>query len=530
MLSYKVIDREGPEDFATTLAFQQNLLNAKCEDRSLLDTLVLVEHEHIYTTGRGVDPQPATQVEDIQPKWVEIGRGGEATYHGPGQIVAYPIFDLEHHGKDVHVFLRMLEQAIIKTLAEFEIEGFCREGLTGVWVTQDGAPRKIASIGIGVRRWVTHHGLALNVTNDLRFFQAISPCGQDGSVMTSIESYRASLDRIAPSMEEVKNALCLSFESIFNLERDESSSISPGQRPKWLKVKAPGSPKFQETANIIKPKGLVTVCEEARCPNIGECWSHNTATFMILGELCTRRCAFCSVKDGVLSNLGDLDPFEPIKVAKAVKELGLKHVVITSVNRDDIKDMGSKHFFLTGQAIHKEDPECNIEYLIPDLRGKRELLETILADGHVAVLNHNLETVPRLYRTVRPGANYQRSLNILRWAKEIDNSVKTKCGIMVGVGERRDEVFAVMDDLREANVDIMTIGQYLQPSPKQLPVKRYVTPEEFEEYKTEGLKRGFSFVESGPFVRSSYHAWKHTAVEEQSPSSKEGEYEATVTI
>jgi len=280
-------------------------------------------------------------------------------------------------------------------------------------------------------------------------------------------------------------------------------------KPPWLKVRAPGSPEYLETRKIVKELKLHTVCEEARCPNIGECWSHHTATFMIMGDLCTRRCHFCSVKKGDATTLLPLDPMEPERVGVAVKELGLRHAVITSVDRDDSFDNGASHFAKTVRAIRKHAPECKIELLIPDLQGSQKDLVTILESG-IDVLNHNVETVPRLYKKVRPGAGYIRSLSIHRWAKEIAPSVLTKAGIMVGLSETRDEVLSLMDDLRAVKVDIMTIGQYLRPSEKQVPVKSFVTPEEFKEYEVEGLKRGFSFVESGPLVRSSYHAWKHT--------------------
>ena len=280
-------------------------------------------------------------------------------------------------------------------------------------------------------------------------------------------------------------------------------------KPAWLKARAPGSPEYLETRNLVKTLKLHTVCEEARCPNIGECWSHHTATFMIMGDLCTRKCHFCAVKKGDATTLQPLDPFEPERVGFAVKELKLRHAVITSVDRDDSFDNGASHFAKTVAAVRKHAPECRIELLIPDMRGCREDLETIVRSG-IDVLNHNVETVPRLYRKVRPGAGYIRSLSILRWAKECDPSIMTKSGIMVGLGESRDEVFALMEDLRASNVDIMTIGQYLRPSERQLPVKQWVTPEEFKEYEEAGLARGFKFVESGPLVRSSYHAWKHT--------------------
>lgn len=281
-------------------------------------------------------------------------------------------------------------------------------------------------------------------------------------------------------------------------------------KPSWLKVRAPGSPEYLETRKIVKDLKLHTVCEEAQCPNIGECWSHHTATFMIMGELCTRKCHFCSVKKGSSETLVALDPNEPDRVGLAVKSLGLKHAVITSVDRDDVADNGAGHFNRTVSAVRKYAPDCKVELLIPDLKGSRKDLETILA-SKIDVLNHNIETVPRLYKKVRPGAGYVRSLSIHRWAKEIDPGVVTKSGIMVGLGESREEVLGVMDDMRAVGIDVMTIGQYLRPTQKQLPVRAFITPEEFKEYEVEGMKRGFKFVESGPFVRSSYHAWKHTA-------------------
>jgi len=281
-------------------------------------------------------------------------------------------------------------------------------------------------------------------------------------------------------------------------------------KPSWLKVRAPGSPEYLETRSIVKTHNLHTVCEEACCPNIGECWSHHTATFMIMGELCTRKCHFCSVKKGTNDTLQPLDPFEPERVGLAVAKLGLKHAVVTSVDRDDVADNGAQHFLKTVASIKKHAPGCKVELLIPDLKGSRPDLETILS-AKIDVLNHNIETVPRLYKKVRPGAGYIRSLSIHRWAKEIDPSVVTKSGIMVGLGETKNEVLAVMDDMRAVGIEVMTIGQYLRPSNNQLPVRAFITPEEFKEYEEEGVKRGFTFVESGPFVRSSYHAWKHTA-------------------
>jgi lipoic acid synthetase len=280
-------------------------------------------------------------------------------------------------------------------------------------------------------------------------------------------------------------------------------------KPSWLKVKAPGSPEYLETKNIVKSLRLHTVCEEAHCPNIGECWSHHTATFMIMGDLCTRKCHFCAVKKGDSETLVALDPNEPERVGTAVRDLKLKHAVITSVDRDDVGDNGASHFAKTVAAIKKYAPDCKIELLIPDLQGSWKDLEVIVKSG-IDVLNHNIETIPRMYKKVRPGAGYIRSLTLLSTAKEFNPNIFTKSGVMVGLGEEKEEIFQVMDDMRHHNIDIMTIGQYLRPSNRQLPVRAFVTPDEFKEFETVGLSKGFKFVESGALVRSSYHAWKHT--------------------
>jgi len=236
---------------------------------------------------------------------------------------------------------------------------------------------------------------------------------------------------------------------------------------------------------------------------------------MIMGELCTRRCSFCAVKDGNIKSLNPLDPLEPYRVGQAVKLLGLKHVVITSVNRDDLDDMGAEHFNQTVKAIRAQSPDTAVELLIPDMRGDTTLVEQILKSDLVAILNHNIETVPRLYKTVRPGAQFERSLTILEHAKKTSSTVRTKSGLMVGLGETKEEVYELMDRLRGVGCDIMTIGQYLRPTEKQLAVKRFITPEEFAEYQRVGLGKGFLHVESGPLVRSSYHAWHHAEESER---------------
>jgi lipoic acid synthetase len=277
------------------------------------------------------------------------------------------------------------------------------------------------------------------------------------------------------------------------------------RHPDWIKVKNPGSPNYLRLKRILRDRNLHTVCEEARCPNIGECWGHNTATFLILGDICTRGCRFCAISKGkpVL-----LDPEEPRNVALSVKDLGLQHIVVTSVDRDDLPDGGSEHFAKTVFWIKSLNPGIRVEVLIPDFKGDHRAVETVVQSG-IHILNHNVETVPRLYKKVRPGSVYQRSLDVLKTAKSIRSDVLTKSGLMLGVGETMDEVMATLTDLREAGCDIVTLGQYLQPSTNQLPVERYVTPDEFQQLKADADKLGFRHVESGPLVRSSYHAWSH---------------------
>jgi lipoic acid synthetase len=281
------------------------------------------------------------------------------------------------------------------------------------------------------------------------------------------------------------------------------SSTSRQPKPAWLKVRIGTGPNFHELKHIMRSYGLHTVCESARCPNQGECWEHRTATFMILGNICTRACGFCAVPSG--RPLGPPDPDEPRRVAEAAARMGLRYVVVTSVNRDDQPDGGAEIFARTIAEVRRRIPGCKVEVLIPDFRGVWTALETVVR-ARPDVLNHNTETVPRLYRQVRKGAVYERSLELLRRAKQMAPAMPTKSGLMLGLGETRDEVLATMRELAAQGVDILTLGQYLQPTRDHLPVVRFVHPDEFTEYKQLGLQMGFRHVESGPLVRSSYHA------------------------
>ena len=279
-------------------------------------------------------------------------------------------------------------------------------------------------------------------------------------------------------------------------------------RPAWLRVKFFGGPNYQDLKRIMRTNDLHTVCESARCPNMGECWEHRTATFMILGNICTRSCGFCAVPSG--KPIGAPDPDEPARVADAVEKMGLRYAVVTSVDRDDQRDGGAGIFARTVQAIHERVPGCKVEVLIPDFRGNWKALATVI-DARPEVLDHNMETVPRLYRRVRKGSVYERSLELLRRAKEMVPAMPTKTGMMLGLGEDREEVLGAMEEIARQHVDILTLGQYLQPTRGHLPVLRFVHPDEFAEYKRLGEEMGFKHVEAGPLVRSSYHAFEQEA-------------------
>ncbi len=278
----------------------------------------------------------------------------------------------------------------------------------------------------------------------------------------------------------------------------------PERKPSWLKVRAPGGSNYARLKHLMRELDLHTVCEEAHCPNVGECWEHGTATFMILGDVCTRNCAYCAVTHG---RPPKYDPAEPSRVAEAVAEMRLQHAVITSVDRDDLPDFGAWAFAETIREIHTRMPGCSVEVLVPDFQGKEESIRAVL-EAEPEIYNHNTETVPRLYKRCRPGGRYERVMKIFRFAKQIAPGIPTKTGIILGMGETKEEVVATMRDLRGVDVDILTLGQYLRPSASHIPLDRYVTPDEFRELRDIGLSLGFRHVESGPLVRSSYHAWE----------------------
>ncbi|AGL03434.1 lipoate-protein ligase B/lipoate synthase [Desulfoscipio gibsoniae DSM 7213] len=496
------------EDYFRTLELQRELQKQRMEG-AIPDCLLVLEHPPTFTLGRAGGADNILVNEDRLAREgigvYNVERGGDVTYHGPGQLVGYPILDLKNYGRDVHRLVERLEEVLIRTLAAFGITAGRRTGLPGVWVDK----AKIASIGLAITRWVTMHGFALNVQPDMRHFGMINPCGLQGVTMTSMSGL---LGRQV-SLEEVKSRVVEEMAGEFGWELLQSDYrvdallqrlglVARNFRPGWLTVATPGPGVLEGMTGLFERCGLHTVCEGACCPNAAECFALGTATFMILGDTCTRNCRFCSVSKGTP---GTPDPGEPLAVAEAVRELGLRHAVITSVTRDDLSDGGACHFANMIRAVHRLNPHTTVEVLVPDFKGSEEALAEVLA-ARPEVLGHNLETVPRLYKQVRPGADYRRSLELLARAREIAPGVVTKSGLMLGLGEEFGEVLAVLDDLREVGCAYITIGQYLQPSTDQLPVHGFIPPGIFAHYREECLRRGFKRAECGPLVRSSYHA------------------------
>ena len=607
-------------------------------ERAADDYLLLLEHPHVYTLGVRADmANVLVPPASVGAELVRADRGGDVTYHGPGQLVGYPIITLPewHAGqRDVVAYVRRLEAMLIAALADFGVEATRDEDYTGVWVGEE----KIAAIGVRIARGRTRHGFALNVDPDLSMFRHIVPCGIADKGVTSL----ARVLGTQPDTKRVVDAVIARFAELFDypdLERqdvvwrehvsdlsaftrdareqkgpagvrrskDEGADAGPAaaaalptvaaepelataegdptasgeferiglrqgrrpmrelseqaadvsgvgsrgyppplavpvgrapgrapvrllgrlaeagvqappddpafRRPAWMKVKADLGPNYRETKRIMRGLSLNTVCEEAGCPNIYECWADRTATFMILGERCTRACGFCLVDT---RHPLPLDEDEPARVADAVAQLGLAHAVVTSVARDDVPDGGAGIFAATIRAIRARTPGTAVEVLIPDCKGDPDALGVIF-EARPDVLNHNLETVARLQRAARPSAAYFRSLALLARAKGA--GLTTKSGIILGMGETEAELRGAIADLRNVGVDILTLGQYLRPSARHLPVVRWWSPDEFDALGEYARGLGFSHVESGPLVRSSYHARQAVESTERVPAA-----------
>lgn len=517
---------------------QRAVHDGRASGRAADDYLLLLEHPPTYTIGTGGDAAHVLaapeELSRLGAQVLRVDRGGDVTYHGPGQLVGYPIVHLGER-PDVVAYVRRLEQVLIGALADLGIESWAEAGYTGVWTAQG----KVAAIGVRTGRGVTMHGFAVNVAADLDGFRHIVPCGLAGrpvAAVSGLAARRVSIEEMVAvvvprfaavfgySVVEAQAAAFTrgsgrngtSFEvdrlvaaGVFSPEGRKAAPVTdrgrlPGEpeRPEWMRVRADLGAGYRDVKGLVSGLGLHTVCQEAGCPNIYECWAAGTATFLLLGEVCTRACSFCDVTTG---RPGPLDPAEPERVAEAVARLGLRHAVLTSVDRDDLSDGGAAAFATTVRRIRERVPGCAVEVLIPDFKGDRGALEVVMEE-RPEVLNHNVETVVRLQREVRTAADYGRSLALLARAKGMVTAGLVKSGIMVGLGEAKEEVLGALADLRAVGVDIVTIGQYLRPSARHRPVDRYVAPEEFAAYRAAGAALGLPRVEAGPLVRSSYHA------------------------
>ena len=503
--------------------------------------LLLMEHPHVFTYGPSADLQKNLRCDPaaVGADFVRVKRGGDITYHGPGQLVGYPLLNLaSKHGNDgpadTVAYVCSVEQVIIDSLHEIGLTNAARfAGYPGVWLDVDTNPRKICAIGVRVSRRRTMHGFAVNVHTDLDYMSTnIVPCGIDEYSVTSIAA-----EGIEISMHEFTDVVARHAALKWGdgeMERqdvawkqtpDDLSAFSrgegPGQpvrmlgrlaragvedsiplserKPDWIRPHVKHGEEVLNLKKTLRDLSLVTVCEEAGCPNLSECWNDGTATFMVLGERCTRACGFCLI-DTQKPEAPDVQ--EPMRIAEAVSQMGLKFAVLTMVARDDLADEGMEHVAECIRAIRSVDSRIQVEALISDARGTDSL--DLLIAARPDVFNHNTETVPRLQRAVRPSAGYARSLGVLARGKAAGLTVKS--GLIVGMGETDVEVIGVLADLADIGVNIVTIGQYLRPTTNHLPVARWVEPETFEMYKRVGEELGIGHVESSPLTRSSYHA------------------------
>ena len=518
----------GRVSFAEADDLQRALLEASD------DYLLLFEHPPTYTRGvHAKEEHFLVAPELLDADVVTTDRGGDVTYHGPGQAVAWPVVTVRDDPSAGRLHVTMMEDAVIATVRAFDPEGVLGvvgrfEGYPGVWARLDSEPHKIAAVGVrttrnsrGERR--TLHGVALNVETDMSRFAAIVPCGIPDHPVGSMRSLGLDVSEVEVE-ERLGQELAHRLggpESVARVDRSASSmsderpmirrlrkaGVNPDEalaintrKPEWLRIEAHMGTEFQSLRTLTEDLRLVTVCEEAGCPNIFECWESGTATFMVNGERCTRACGFCLIDT---RKPLELDPTEPARVAEAVVRLKLRHAVITCVARDDLPDGGAGAIADTIAAVRERSPETDIEVLISDLKGDPRALQLII-DARPDVLNHNVETVPRLQRAVRPSAAYHRSLTVL--ARAVKAGLTVKSGMMVGLGENADEVEEVLVDLGAIGVSIATIGQYLRPTAKHLPVARYWEPAEFDDLAARGRRAGLAHVQSSPLTRSSYHA------------------------
>lgn len=498
--------------------------------------LLLLEHPHVFTHGPRADLQRNLKCNpaDVDAELIAVKRGGDVTYHGPGQLVGYPIVNLANTIAAIdHV--TAVEQLLIEVLGDLGVAGAGRlAGYAGVWIDQGDTPSKIAAIGVRLAHGRTMHGFALNVSTDMSYLREhIVPCGIPDRPVTSLEelgctaSLRDVVDVVAGRAAQLWGSGHMERQDVAWVHRPEDlsrfsrrehpgtpvrltsrladSGVEGGlglseRKPEWLRPRVRIDESVLRTKRVLDELSLVTVCEEAGCPNLSECWSDGTATFMVLGERCTRACGFCLVDT---SKPLAPDPDEPERVARAAQQMELDHVVLTMVARDDLDDGGMNHVAACVDAIRRSRPGARVETLVSDAKGSLESLGALFA-VRPDVFNHNVETVARLQRAVRPSAGYTRSLAVLSAAKQA--GLLTKSGLVLGMGETIGEVDGCLADLAGIGVDIVTIGQYLRPTADHLPVARWVPPAEFTRWKTLGEEMGIGHVEASPLTRSSYHA------------------------
>ncbi len=476
---------------------QMELLEKVHREPQANDFCLVLQHPPVFTLGRNGSLNNVTVSKTfLAQKNIEVirvERGGEITYHGPGQLICYPIINLRKRNLSIVAFIHVLEQIMLNVVAHFGIDAKRDAKNHGIWI----ADRKLGSVGIAVRHGISYHGLALNVNPDLEPFSWINPCGMPDVSVSSLEQELQQPLNIEEVEEVMVEEISKTFSDATN--RFKKRHIT---KPKWLKQQLPTGPGYEKTRQLLQRNGLQTVCQQARCPNQFECFSKDTATFMLMGKNCTRNCGFCAVGH---QKPAPLDHDEPARVALAVKDLGLRYTVLTSVSRDDINDGGAAHFVRTIKKIRQECPKTLIEVLIPDFQGCQSAL-ALLCKHSPSVLNHNIETVPRLYQLVRPQAIYERSLELLTRVKELNPNIVTKSGLMLGLGETTEELAATMADIRKTGCNLLTLGQYLQPTANHLDVVRYVSPVEFERIREIALDFGFAGVTAGPHVRSSFNA------------------------
>lgn len=543
----------GLADYREVLQLQHEL-HEKRRDDKIPNTVLIAEHQPVITLGaRQSANKLLVSREELAERHIDVvqtRRGGGATAHNPGQLVFYPILHLQELGLSITEYIRQLETIGIELLQQLAVQSQRRKGFPGLWVEK----KKIASIGVRVSKHVTYHGMAINIQNDLSVFDLIIPCGLDEVEMTSVlkeTGIQYSMDDLKEKLTKLLlkhfsnqkedrlafNGCATRFVKRPNVKRNRNEQRNRNRMtkalsaevatkagpllygnpdtnnyrrklPSWLRRPLPAGESFLHTKHILSSLKLETICDNANCPNRGQCWSRGTATVLILGNICTRNCKFCSVATG---KPFPPDQTEPSRLAEMAKQMQLKYLVITSVNRDDLHDGGAKHFRDCINNVRRQCPDIKFEILTPDFRDCQVRALEILHEALPFVFAHNVETVPALYPTARAGGDYHRSLSLLKMAKEKYDGIQTKSSIMLGLGENDAEIEQVLKDLRNVGCDRITIGQYLKPSKDSLEVVEYISPVKFDFWKQKAIELGFSWVISSPFARSSYFAEKeHT--------------------